>query len=79
MLDTQSQQILSRYAEAYQMLYNRQPRDMRLLENGWVSVNGARMQAAELQFLTEQLKKEYDHHMAQKRSVVKRLLRWFKQ
>lgn len=77
--DVQPQQIMSRYAEAYQQLYKRQPRELRLLENGWVSVNGARMRASELQFLTDQLQKEYQRDMVQRRNVVKRLLNWFKQ
>lgn len=78
-MDIQSQQIMSSYAEAYQLLYKRQPKELRLLENGWVSVNGARMRATELQFLTDQLHKEYRRDLMQRRNVVQRLLNWFKQ
>jgi hypothetical protein len=67
------------YAQAYQRLYKRLPRDLRALDNNWVVVNGARMRVAELEYLTRQLQQEYDQSLAQRRSVVNRLLKWFKQ
>ena len=48
-----------------------------MLDNGWVSVNGARMRATELEFLTQQLRIEYNQHLDQRRSMVKRLIGWF--
>lgn len=71
------QQTLSHYAQAYQQLYKKNPRDLRMLDNGWVSVNGARMRATELEFLTQQLRIEYNQHLDQRRSMVKRLIGWF--
>lgn len=81
-MDTQSQKIISQYAQAYEMLYKRAPRELRLLNNGWVSVNGARMRISELEYLTEQLEKEYSSQwqiVDEKRSIVQKLLKWFKQ
>lgn len=74
------QRVLSHYTEAYQKLYNRRPRELRPLENGWVLVNGARMRLTELEYLTIQLQREYNQeNVEQRRSVVNRLLKWFKQ
>ncbi|MCB9453616.1 MAG: hypothetical protein H6672_19465 [Anaerolineaceae bacterium] len=71
-------QIITGYVEAYQKLYNRRPKDMRRLENGWVIVNGAQMRLTELTFLTTQLQLEYRRGQDERRSVVNRLLKWFK-
>lgn len=71
------QQALSHYAQAYQQLYKKSPRDLRMLDNGWVSVNGARMRVAELEFLTQQLHIEYNQHSASRRTVVQKLIGWF--
>ncbi len=67
------------YAEAYQKLYRRMPKDLRALDNNWVVVNGARMRVSELEYLTKQLQQEYNQSIAQQRSIVNRLLKWFKQ
>ena len=74
-----SEKALLRYSEAYQRLYNRKPRDLRTLENGWVIVNGARMRVTELDYLTAQLQTEYRQGLEQRRTVVQRLLKFFKQ
>lgn len=78
-MDIQSQQILAHYTWAYQQLYKRTPKDLCLLGEGWVSINGARMRVNELAFLTQQLELEYNQEMVERRSIVNRLLRWFKQ
>lgn len=80
-MDAQSEKIISHYAEAYQQLYKRTPKDVRILGNGWVSVNGAKMRVSELEYLTVQLQQEYNQGqtLEQRRSIVNRLLRWFKQ
>lgn len=78
-MDIQSQQILAHYTRAYQQLYKRTPKDLRLLGEGWVSINGARMRVTELAFLTQQLELEYNQEIVERRSIVNRLLRWFKQ
>lgn len=77
-MDISPEKALLRYAEAYQRLYNRRPKDLRTLENGWVIVNGARMRVMELEYLTAQLQTEYRHGLEQRRSVVQRLLKFFK-
>lgn len=79
-MDMQSENILSHYTQAYQLLYKRTPKDIRILGNGWVSVNGAKMRLTEVEFLTTQLQLEYNQLvLAERRSIVKRLLNWFKQ
>ncbi len=77
-MDISSEKALLRYSEAYQLLYNRKPKDLRTLENGWVIVNGARMRVMELEYLTAQLQTEYRQGLEQRRSVVQRLLKFFK-
>jgi hypothetical protein len=72
----QSQQAINHYARAYQQLYKRTPKDLRLLADDWVTVNGARMRVVELEFLTRQLETEYRQHMDSRRSVVDRLIGW---
>ncbi|MDZ4671603.1 MAG: hypothetical protein SH821_12105 [Phototrophicales bacterium] len=74
---TSPENIVSSYREAYQKLYNRIPKDL-VMEGDWVIVNGARMKLADLQYLTEQLRVEYDKGIGEKKNVVNRLLKWFK-
>ncbi len=71
--------IIAQYSEAYRKLYNRQPRDIQNLDNGWVIVNGARMRLAELEYLTHQLDQEFNQDLLRRRNVVTRLLKWLKQ
>jgi hypothetical protein len=77
-MDGAFDQVLVHYAEAYIKLYNRRPKELRPLENGWVLVNGARMRLNELEYLTIQLQRELNQGIEQRRSVVNRLLSWFK-
>jgi len=72
----QPEQSLHHYAQAYQQVYRVMPKDMRILGNGWVSVNGARMRVAELEFLAEQLDFEYQKQRKSRRGVVQRLISW---
>lgn len=78
-MDAQSEKVMSHYAQAYQQLYKRSPKDLRILGNGWVSVNGAKMRVTEMEYLTIQLRQEYDQSLAQRKNIVTRLLKWFKQ
>ncbi|MBL8164956.1 MAG: hypothetical protein JNJ61_23435 [Anaerolineae bacterium] len=78
-MDMTAEKAMSHYAEAYQKLYNRRPKDMRALDNGWVIVNGARMRVTELEMLTTQLQVEYKRDTEQRRSIVNRLMNWLKQ
>lgn len=70
--------VISHYAAMYQKLYNREPREIRLLDDEWVIVNGARLRVIELVSLTERMQQEYEETIANKRSVVMKLLKWFK-
>jgi hypothetical protein len=78
-MELTAQQAMTHYAQAYQKLYNRPPADARALDQDWVVVNGARMRANELEYLTQQLCREYDQVISQRKNMVKRLLAWFKQ
>ncbi len=73
-----SEEVMQKYAKAYQKLYNRMPKDLHALDNSWVVVNGARMNLLELEYLTQQLKLEYRQGIAERRSVVSRLISWLK-
>ena len=79
MIDTQTNNAMHAYSQAYQQLYRRTPNDLRMLDQGWVIVNGARMQVHELEFLTHQLQLEYDRERARQRGIVQRLMNWFRQ
>jgi len=70
--------VMHRYAEAYEKLYNRRPRDLRAVDDDWVIVNGARMRIAELEHLTNQLQMEYKQALSNKKSIVGKLIKWFK-
>lgn len=75
----QSPELLMRnYVEAYEKLYNRRPRDLRAVDGDWVVVNGARMRLIELEHLTQQLHLEYSQSLESRKSVVSRLVKWFK-
>jgi hypothetical protein len=78
-MDVPHDKVIAHYADAYQKLYNRQPRDIQDLDNGWVIVNGARMRISELEHLTRQLQQEINQDLLKRRNVVTRLLKWFKQ
>lgn len=70
--------IMHSYAQAYEKLYKSHPRDLRILDDEWVVVNGARMRVGELEMLTQQLQTEYKQSMAHQRDIVSRLIRWLK-
>jgi hypothetical protein len=74
-----AERAIIHYAEAYQKLYKRMPKDLRALDSNWVIVNGARIQVGELEHLTARLLHEYNESIARKKSVVSRLISWFKQ
>ncbi len=72
------EKAMARYLHVYQALYQRTPKELRDLGSDWVLVNGARMSVDELENLAEELNREYQQVLANKRSIVKRLLTWFK-
>lgn len=71
------QELLTDYTQTYQKLYQRNPREVRDLGQGWVLVNGARMSTDELAHLTKQLQREVEKERASKRGLVMRLVKWF--
>jgi hypothetical protein len=74
-----SEQAIHIYTDAYNKLYKRQPKDIRVLDRDWVVVNGARMRVTELEFMTHQLEQEYRKATEGKKNVVLRLISWLKQ
>ncbi len=70
---------IQQYQQLYRKLYRREPGEVRDLGSGWVLVNGARMRVTELEKLTEQMRREYRLVVARKRSIVERLLAWFRE
>lgn len=70
--------VVNQYTEAYRRLYKRSPSDIQTLDRDWIIVNGARMRISELEFLTHQLEKEYEQTIRAKKSVVSRLIKWFR-
>jgi hypothetical protein len=72
-----TQQIINLYTQVYRQLYKKTPRDLSLLDNGRVIVNGAQMHISELEYLTRQLQLEYHQQTAARRNVVGRLIGWF--
>ncbi|MCU0514394.1 MAG: hypothetical protein MUE40_17720 [Anaerolineae bacterium] len=72
------EKVVHSYTQAYQRLYRRIPSDLRILDQEWVIVNGARMRVSELEFLTTRLQQEYEQGAGARRSVITRLINWFK-
>ena len=76
--DLQAEVVIKRYAQAYQQLYQRNPRELRILDTDWVIVNGARMRLHELEYLTKHLQLEYSQGLIDRRHVLRRLVDWLK-
>ncbi len=75
--DIRVEKAMARYLDVYRLLYQREPRELRDMGNSWVLVNGARMSVDELENLSDQLNREYQQVLSNKRSIVKKLLNWF--
>jgi hypothetical protein len=75
--DLRVEKAMARYQTVYVSLYQRRPRVLRDLGDNWVLVNGARMNVEELENLADQLQKEYQQVLVNKRNLVKKLLNWF--
>jgi hypothetical protein len=71
------EQALQGYAAVYHKLYQRVPRDLRVVNAEWVIVNGARMHVNDLVGLTTQLYAEYTRTQDKKKSLVGRLIGFF--
>jgi len=78
MMTQTAEQVINYYTEAYQKLYKRTPKDLHVIDSEWVVVNGARMRASELAYLTSQLQQEYTQSLEERRNIIKRLVNWFK-
>lgn len=78
MASVPAEEVVAYYTKAYQKLYNRTPSDLEVLDQDWVVVNGARMRVSELEYLTHRLQQEYAQGLEERRSVLTRLVKWFK-
>ncbi|MBL8133899.1 MAG: hypothetical protein JNL42_18705 [Anaerolineae bacterium] len=72
------EQALQGYAAVYHKLYQRVPRDLRVINSEWVIVNGARMHVNDLLRLTTQLYSEYKTSQERKKTLVGRLIGFLK-
>lgn len=70
--------VIHKYTEAYRKLYRRFPRGLQAVDNEWVEISGVRMRLVELEYLTQQLQREYQQGLIERRSMVSRLVKWFK-
>lgn len=70
-------QLVEEYSTAYFTLYQRQPSELREIGDDLLIVNGVRMTYRELDVLTTQLKQEIAKARDAKRSIVKKLMKWF--
>lgn len=79
-MNTTIQKTITHYAETYQKRYNREPRKIESLDNGWLIVNDAKMTVAELELLTLNIQREMllDAKL-NTRSTLMKLIRWIKQ
>jgi hypothetical protein len=73
-----AEKAIAQYVHAHQQLYGRPPRDVRVLNRDWVIVNGAQIRVGELEHLTRQLALEYNQSLTQRKSLVLKLLNFFK-
>lgn len=78
LMTLRAETVAVNYTEAYRKLYKRIPKDLRVIDHEWVVVNGARMRVTELEYLTRQLQQEYNQGLDERRTMVMRLVRWFK-
>jgi hypothetical protein len=78
MMNAMTHPSIARYLASYQKLYQRVPRELRQISDGWVLVNGMQIRTSELDLLSAQLELEYQQSVAQKRNLIGRLLKWFK-
>ena len=78
MIETQTSKVVDNYIDAYLKLYQRETRAVEILDADWIVVNGAKMRVTDLAYLTTRLQQEYHQSTAGRRSVVQRLISWFK-
>jgi hypothetical protein len=70
--------VIQNYVEIYRKLYQRTPTDLKILDRNWVIVNGVRLRLSDLEDVTHHMRQEYEQATARKRSIILRLLDWFK-
>lgn len=78
-MPSKMQRVVTKYLQLYKQLYNREPKDIRVIDEEFVIVNDTQIRLADLEMLTQQLEQEYQSIQNKHRSVVKRLINWFRQ
>lgn len=79
MMQSQIKQIAKKYHYLYQKLYDREPRGFRVLSEEFVIVNDMQIRLSDFEQLTRQLEEEYRSKQQSQKSVITRLIKWFKQ
>jgi hypothetical protein len=79
MVSPHTDERLAHYTEAYRKLYRCNPSELRLVDGDWVKVNGEQVSVAELDLLTQQIRREYEQIVDQRRQTVERLVGFLKQ
>jgi hypothetical protein len=73
----EAEKVMQNYLDAYKKLYSRMPQDLRAIDPEWIIVNGARMRLSELEYLTQQMRLEYEQIRNQRKNLVGKLVKWF--
>jgi hypothetical protein len=79
MVSLHTEERLAHYTEAYRKLYRCNPSELQLVDGDWVNVNGEQVPVAELDRLTQQIQREYERIVDQRRQTVERLVVFLKQ
>ncbi len=77
-METSAERALTQYVAIYEKLYARAPKDVCILSEDWLVVNGAQMRASELVHLSEQMERDYILVQARKRGISARLYAWLR-
>lgn len=75
------QKTITRYIQLYEALYDRQPKDVRVIDGEFILINNTQIRLADLKQLTQQLQHEYDakrRQQRQQRSTIQRLINFFR-
>lgn len=77
-MSTPSHPTVTKYVDLYRKLYQRDPKDVRILNSEFVMVNDTQIRISDLDLLIEQLEQEYRAEQKKKRSTIMKLIGWFR-
>ncbi len=81
MMRSDIQKTITQYVQLYEALYDRQLKDVRIIDGEFILVNNTQIRLGDLKQLTQQLQQEYDAKRRQerkKRSTIQRLINFFR-